>query len=165
MGGKKRHFYILVFSGSVAPRRFLCAEAQELINGLLQHPDARAGLQISVSMCLLFDGWCFNILDLNRGRSAWWGLAHGYSGAQPGAPERWGDWERRDGDRKPPPLSDTNSILLQVWKLSMKKKKKIRAQPVTRATMSAHNAGRVGAGPCRGLNRAESKDQVHADGS
>lgn len=35
-----------------------------------------------------------------------------------------GDWERRDGDRKPPPLFDTNSILLEVWKLSMKKKKK-----------------------------------------
>lgn len=82
----------------MAPRSFLCAEAQELINGLLQHPDARAGLQISVSMCLLFDGWCFNILDLNRGRSAWWGPSHGYSGAQPGAPERWGDWEReREG--------------------------------------------------------------------
>lgn len=46
----------------------------ELINGLLQHSDTRAGLQISVSMCLLFDGWCFNILNLNRRRSAWWGL-------------------------------------------------------------------------------------------
>lgn len=142
----------------MAPRRFLCAEAQELINGLLQHPDARAGLQISVSMCLLFDGWCFNILDLNRGRSAWWGLAHGYSGAQPGAPGRRGDWERRDGDRKPP-LSDTNSILLQVWKLSMKKKKrkKIRAQPVTRATMGAHNAGRGGGWTVQGLEQSRIK--------
>lgn len=91
------HFYIFVFSGSVAPHSFLCAEAQELINGLLQRPDARAGLQISASMCLLFDGWCFNILDLNGGRSAWWAPSHGYSGAQPGAPERddGGDWERR----------------------------------------------------------------------
>lgn len=35
-----------------------------------------------------------------------------------------------------------------------KERKKIRAQPVTRATMSAHNAGRVRDGPCRGLNRA-----------
>lgn len=84
----------------VAPHSSVCAEAQELVNGLLQHPVTRAGLQISVSMCLLFDGWCFNILDLNRGRSDWWGPSHGYSGAQPGAPERWGDWERRDGDRK-----------------------------------------------------------------
>lgn len=62
----------------------------ELINGLLQHPDTRAGLQISVSMCLLFDGWCFNILNLNRRRSAWWGLPHGYSGAQPGGPTEVG---------------------------------------------------------------------------
>lgn len=53
-------------------------------------PDTRAGLQISVSMCLLFDGWCFNILNLNRRRSAWWGLPHGYSGAQPGGPHSGG---------------------------------------------------------------------------
>lgn len=83
----------------------LCADTShwsvansELINGLLQRPDTRAGLQISVSMCLLFDGWCFNILNLNRRRSAWWGLPHGYSGAQPGAPQRWGDWE--GGEKK-----------------------------------------------------------------
>lgn len=56
----------------------------ELINALLQLPDTRAELRSSVSMCLLFDGWCFYILSLNRRRSAWWGLAHGYSGAQPG---------------------------------------------------------------------------------
>lgn len=29
----------------------------------------RAPLQILLSMCLLFDGWCFNILNLNRKRS------------------------------------------------------------------------------------------------
>lgn len=108
----------------MAPNGFLCAEAQELINGLLQGPDARAGLQISVSMCLLFDGWCFNILDLNRRRSAWWGPSHGYSGARPGAPERWGDWERGDGDQKPPPLSDTNSILLQVLEAFHERRRK-----------------------------------------
>lgn len=72
---------------------------RELINGLLQRPDTRAGLQLSVSMCLLFDGWCFNILNLNRRRSAWWGLPYGYSGAQPGAPQRWGV-TGKEGDRK-----------------------------------------------------------------
>lgn len=90
----------------VRPHRVLTpltGRTQELINGLLQCPDARAGLQISVSMCLLFEGWCFNILKLNRRRSAWWGLPHGYSGAQPGAPRRWGNRER--GDR-------TESLLL-----------------------------------------------------
>lgn len=55
-----------------------------------QRPDTRAGLQISVSMCLLFDGWCFNILSLNRRRSAWWGLPHGYSGAQTWGPTEGG---------------------------------------------------------------------------
>lgn len=63
-GGKENgNFYVLVFSGSMAPNSFLCAAAQELINGLLQGPDTRAGLQISLSMCLLCDGWCFNILE------------------------------------------------------------------------------------------------------
>lgn len=71
-GGDKENgnFYVLVLVAPWPLTVFLCAEAQELINGLLQGPDTRAGLQISVSMCLLFDGWCFNILDLNRRRSA-----------------------------------------------------------------------------------------------
>lgn len=70
---------------------------RELINGLLQGSDTRAGLQISVSMCLLFNGWCINILNLNRRRSAWWGLPYGYSGAQPGGPSEMGWPGGRDG--------------------------------------------------------------------
>lgn len=42
----------------------------------------------------------------------------------PGPPQWWGDWERGDGDQKPPPLSDTNSIRMKVWKLSMKERRK-----------------------------------------
>lgn len=59
--------------------------------------------------------------------------------------------------KKTPPLSDTNSILLQVLEAfheRRKRKKKSQLNPVTRVTMSAHNAGRVKDGPCRGLNRA-----------
>lgn len=81
----------------------------ELINGLLQHPDTRAGLQISVSMCLLFDGWCFNILNLNRRRSAWWGLWLFRSPTW--GPTEVGWWGRRGQDWEPPPLSDNTKIV------------------------------------------------------